>query len=57
MHIGKADIETAALLEIPLGEPMAEVRRILLSQDGTAVYVADVIYRGDHIHLDMDLKP
>ena len=57
MHIAKADIETAALLEIPLGEPMAEVRRILLAQDGTVVYVADVIYRGDHIHLDMDLKP
>ena len=57
MHIAKADIDTARLLDIAVGEPMAEVRRILLGLDGTVVYVADVIYRGDHIHLDMDLSP
>ncbi len=50
-------IDTARLLDIAVGEPMAEVRRILLAPDGTVVYVADVIYRGDHIHLDMDLSP
>jgi GntR family transcriptional regulator len=57
MHIAKADVEVAGLLEIPVGEPMAEVRRILSAPDGTVIYVADVIYRGDHIHLDMELKP
>ena len=57
MHIAKADIEVAGLLQIPAGEPMAEVRRILAAPDGTVIYVADVAYRGDHIHLDIDLKP
>lgn len=57
MHIVKADVEVATALEIPIGEPMAEVRRILSAPDSTVIYVADVTYRGDYIHLDMDLKP
>ncbi len=57
MHITKADEEIAALLEIPVGEPMALVRRVMCSPDNTVIYVADVHYRGDFIHLDMDLTP
>ena len=57
MHISRADVEVAALLEIPVGEPMADVRRILSTRDDTVLYLAEVTYRGDHIHLDMDLKP
>ena len=57
MHISRADVEVAALLEIPVGEPMADVRRILSAPDGTVLYLAEVTYRGDYIHLDMDLKP
>ena len=25
--------------------------------DGTVIYLAEVTYRGDYIHLEMDLKP
>ena len=57
MHISKADVEVANLLEIPVGEPMAEVRRFISAPDGTVIYLADVSYRGDYIHLDMDLRP
>ena len=57
MHISRADVEVAALLEIPVGEPMADVRRILSAPDGPVLYLAEVTYRGDYIHLDMDLKP
>lgn len=57
MHITKADVEIASLLEIPMGEPMAEVRRMIAAPDSTVIYVADVAYRGDYIHLDIDLKP
>ncbi len=57
MHIGKADVEVAGLLDIPAGEPMAEVRRILSAPDGTVIYLADVNYRGDYVHLDVDLQP
>ncbi len=57
MHISKADVEVASLLDIPVGEPMAEVRRVICTPEDTVIYVADVLYRGDYIHLDMDLKP
>lgn len=57
MHISRADVETAALLEIPVGEPMADVRRVLVARDGTVIYLAEVNYRGDYVHLDMNLKP
>ncbi len=57
MHISKADIDVAKQLDIPVGEPVAEVRRFISAPDGTVIYIADVTYRGDYIHLDMDLKP
>ena len=57
MHISKADVEIANLLAIPVGEPMAEVRRVITAPDNTVIYLAEVSYRGDYIHLDMDLKP
>lgn len=57
MRIAKADAEIASLLGLPVGDPTAEVRRVLCAPDDTVIYVADVIYRGDYIHLDMDLKP
>ena len=57
MHISRADIEVPADLEVPVGEPMADVRRVLVAPDGAVIYVAEVSYRGDYIHLDMVLKP
>ena len=57
LTISTADVETSRLLGIPLNAPMAEVRRLLCGPDGTVIYVAEVSYRGDYIHLDMDLKP
>ena len=57
MHIRRADVEVAAYLEVPVGEPMADVRRVLVAPDATVIYVAEVSYRGDYIHLDMGLKP
>jgi GntR family transcriptional regulator len=57
LAITKADVATAKLLGIAVNTPMAEVRRILCSADGTVIYLADVNYRGDYIHLEMDLRP
>ena len=53
--VAKCDMKTAMLLDLPVGEPMAEVRRVICDENGTVIYVADVIYRGDFIKLDMDL--
>lgn len=57
MHITKAEVEIAGLLDVPVGEPMAEVRRVLCDENDTVIYVADVNYLGEYIHLDMDLIP
>ncbi|WP_436640180.1 GntR family transcriptional regulator [Microbaculum sp. FT89] len=55
--LGKCGAVEADLLDYPRGDPVANVRRILTGEDGLAIYVADVIYRGDCIRFDMDLKP
>jgi GntR family transcriptional regulator len=57
LTISKADVDTSRLLGIAVGTPMAEVRRVLCGADGTVIYLADVGYRGDYVHLEMDLKP
>lgn len=53
--VSKCDLETAMHLDVPVGEPVAEVRRIMCDENETVIYVADVIYRGDYIRLDIDL--
>lgn len=57
LTIGVADAETAGHLGIPLGAPVAFVRRIFRSPDGTVIYLGEVTYRGDLIELEMDLVP
>ncbi|MDA0355248.1 MAG: GntR family transcriptional regulator [Proteobacteria bacterium] len=53
--ISKCDLESAMHLNLSVGEPVAEVRRVLCDANSTILYLADVIYRGDYIQLDMDL--
>ena len=57
LTISTAEVETARLLGIPVNAPVAEVRRVMQGVDGTVIYLAEVTYRGDYIHLEMDLKP
>ncbi len=57
LTISTADVETANLLGIAVNAPIAEVRRVLCGPDRTVIYLAEVGYRGDYIHLEMDLKP
>jgi GntR family transcriptional regulator len=56
LTIGSADVETAELLRVPVNSPIAEVRRVFNAPDGTVIYLAEVIYRGDFVRLEMDLK-
>lgn len=53
--IGSADPVTADLLQIGLGAPIAECRCVVIDDKGTAIYVADIIYRSDAIKLHIDL--
>ena len=56
--IGSADPETARLLKLPLNAPTAEAHCVVIDRAGIAIYVADILYRGDCIRLETDLfKP
>jgi GntR family transcriptional regulator len=55
LTIGTADADTAHLLRIPVGSPVAHVQRVFNDAKGVVVYYADVIYRGDVVKLDMDM--
>ena len=57
LTISTADVEVAGHLDIAVNAPVAEVRRVCAAPDGTVLYLGEVTYRGDYIHLEMDLKP
>lgn len=57
LAIAGADLEVAGYIGIPVNAPVAEVRRVFTAPDGTVIYLGEVTYRGDYIHLEMDLKP
>ena len=56
LTIGSADLETAAHLKIPLNAPVAFVQRTAVDRDGYIVLIADGIYRGDLVRLDIKLR-
>src|SRR3546814_1180368 len=56
LTIGTADMETARALSMPLNAPVAFVHRRAVDRDGVAVLIADGIYRGDVVRLDVTLR-
>lgn len=57
LAIAAADMEVAGLLDIQLNAPVAEVRRVFVAPNGTVMYLGEITYRGDYIHLEMNLIP
>ncbi|HEV8501150.1 MAG TPA: GntR family transcriptional regulator [Casimicrobiaceae bacterium] len=57
LAIGTADFEVARLIGMPVNAPVAEVRRVCRDAEGVVIYLGEVTYRGDYIHLEMDLNP
>lgn len=57
LTIGTADLEVARLLGVPVNSPTAEVRRIFRDADDRVIYLGEVTYRGDAVHVEMNLKP
>ncbi len=55
LTIGVADMETAELLKIGLGEPTADCHLVLIDGRGIAIYVADIHYVKDCFALRSDL--
>ena len=56
LTIGVADVESANALKLPLNAPVAHVHRAAVDEHGTLVLVADGIYRGDVVRIDIKLK-
>ncbi|MCA0326586.1 MAG: GntR family transcriptional regulator [Proteobacteria bacterium] len=57
LTIGTADLDVAHHLGIPANSPVAEVRRVFRDETDRVIYLGEVTYRGDAIHLEMNLKP
>ncbi|CAN7714927.1 GntR family transcriptional regulator [Neorhizobium tomejilense] len=55
LTIDSADLETATLLDIGLAEPIAKVQRLAVNEDGALLLVANGLYRGDMVRIDMKL--
>lgn len=56
LTITTADVEMAALLNIPLNAPVARIFRTATDAEGTLIWVGDGFYRGDMVRLDLKLK-
>jgi GntR family transcriptional regulator len=56
LTIGMADVEAASALQLPLNAPVAHVHRVAVDAAGVRVLVANGIYRGDVVRLDVKLK-
>ena len=55
LTIATAGEDAANALNIAVSAPVAEVRRVICSPDGTVIYLGELTYRGDYIRMDMDL--
>ncbi|WP_323771593.1 GntR family transcriptional regulator [Antarctobacter sp.] len=55
LTIGSADPEISELLGVSLGDPVAYVQRIAVAEDGTMALIANGIYRGDMVRVEIKL--
>jgi GntR family transcriptional regulator len=56
MSIGAADPESARLLEVSVGAPVAHVTRVFLDRHDRVLYYAEVLYRGDWVKWEIELQ-
>jgi GntR family transcriptional regulator len=55
LTIDSADLETATLLDIGLADPIVKVQRLAVDEHGTLLLIANGVYRGDMVRIDMKL--
>jgi GntR family transcriptional regulator len=56
LTISTADLEVARHLQISVNAPVAEVRRVFTGPKRRVIYLGEVTYRGDFVHVEFDLK-
>lgn len=55
VRIAKADPTIAEQLGLDAGDPVANVRRVIVDADDTVIYLAEITYRADVVCLEIDL--
>lgn len=55
LTVGSADPEISELLGVALGDPVAHVQRIAVAEDGTLALIANGVYRGDMVRVEIKL--
>ncbi|OCX58127.1 GntR family transcriptional regulator [Thioclava sp. SK-1] len=55
LSVASADVETAQLLQVSMNDPVVLVQRLAIDQHGALILVANGIYRGDKVRIDMKL--
>lgn len=53
--VGTVEPRVANLLSIGIGFPTVEAHLVVTDEEDVVIYVADIIYRGDCVQLDVDL--
>ena len=56
LTISTADLEVARHLGISVNAPVADVRRVFTGPKRRVIYLGEVTYRGDFVHVEFDLK-
>ena len=56
LTISTADLEIARHLGISVNAPVAEIRRVFTGKKRRVIYLGEITYRGDYVHLEVDLK-
>ncbi len=56
LTISTADLEVARHLGVSVNAPVADVRRVFTGPRRRVIYLAEVTYRGDFVHVEFDLK-
>ncbi len=55
LTVTSADVETANLLELEVGAPVAEVRRVVCDRKERVIYLAEVAYPSRHLRIETTL--
>ena len=56
LTISTADLAGARHLGIGVNAPVADVRRVFTGPKRRVIYLGEVTYRGDFVHVEFDLK-
>lgn len=55
LTVDSADLVTATHLDIELSSPVAKIQRLAIDENGVLVLIANGIYRGDMVRINMEL--